>query len=327
MGSYIFYGLSKQTTKNIIAKVDYKKNLIKKSKRKVITNMTPPTAQVLTAADRFTQSFQNQPKRQSFDINSLMGQNYNSIFPFGMPMGVGVLPYLPPHPVTNTPRLHPTHQIPHALQPFTPEKRQRTVFSITQLDELEKIFALQKYVVGIERTELAMRLRLTESQVKVWFQNRRIKARKNLALKKDENGNGNGSLLLKENGSPRSPKKPSAYEQAKKQLAEEFAACVTGVARPDMMASTNHSTPTAQRPTATTATIINSQTPLSKSLTSSPISSLEELPTTKPIMSTEQMAQMQAQMLTNQYNIYNNWSNIQMTHGISGVEDEEVEVC
>ena len=56
--------------------------------------MTPPTAQVLTAADRFTQSFQNQPKRQSFDINSLMGQNYNSIFPFGMPMGVGVLPYL-----------------------------------------------------------------------------------------------------------------------------------------------------------------------------------------------------------------------------------------
>lgn len=62
----------------------------------------------------------------------------------------------------------------------TPEKRSRTVFSMSQLDELEKIFRQQQYVVGSERTELAFRLRLTEAQVKVWFQNRRIKHRKQL---------------------------------------------------------------------------------------------------------------------------------------------------
>lgn len=60
----------------------------------------------------------------------------------------------------------------------TPEKRSRTVFSMTQLDELEKVFKQQQYVVGSERTELAYNLRLTEAQVKVWFQNRRIKERK-----------------------------------------------------------------------------------------------------------------------------------------------------
>jgi len=58
------------------------------------------------------------------------------------------------------------------------EKRSRTVFSMTQLDELEKVFKQQQYVVGSERTELAYNLRLTEAQVKVWFQNRRIKERK-----------------------------------------------------------------------------------------------------------------------------------------------------
>ena len=62
----------------------------------------------------------------------------------------------------------------------TPEKRSRTVFSMTQLEELEKVFRQQQYVVGTERTELAYRLRLTEAQVKVWFQNRRIKHRKQI---------------------------------------------------------------------------------------------------------------------------------------------------
>ncbi|EDO36876.1 predicted protein, partial [Nematostella vectensis] len=57
-------------------------------------------------------------------------------------------------------------------------KRVRTIFSPDQLDRLEREFDNQQYIVGTERFYLATELGLTETQVKVWFQNRRIKWRK-----------------------------------------------------------------------------------------------------------------------------------------------------
>ncbi|XP_063352765.1 homeobox protein notochord [Pelmatolapia mariae] len=57
-------------------------------------------------------------------------------------------------------------------------KRMRTSFTSEQLSRLEKEFARQQYMVGSERFLLASSLQLTEAQVKVWFQNRRIKWRK-----------------------------------------------------------------------------------------------------------------------------------------------------
>uniref|UniRef100_A0A1A8L0S3 Notochord homeobox n=2 Tax=Nothobranchius pienaari TaxID=704102 RepID=A0A1A8L0S3_9TELE len=57
-------------------------------------------------------------------------------------------------------------------------KRMRTSFTSEQLARLEKEFARQQYMVGSERFLLASALQLTEAQVKVWFQNRRIKWRK-----------------------------------------------------------------------------------------------------------------------------------------------------
>lgn len=57
-------------------------------------------------------------------------------------------------------------------------KRVRTIFTGEQLEQLEGQFARQQYMVGAERLQLAHALRLTEAQVKVWFQNRRIKWRK-----------------------------------------------------------------------------------------------------------------------------------------------------
>ncbi|XP_069599570.1 homeobox protein not2-like [Ranitomeya imitator] len=57
-------------------------------------------------------------------------------------------------------------------------KRIRTVFTPEQLERLEQDFLKQQYMVGTERVDLAASLGLTETQVKVWFQNRRIKWRK-----------------------------------------------------------------------------------------------------------------------------------------------------
>ncbi|XP_044739862.1 homeobox protein Hox-B5b-like [Chrysoperla carnea] len=57
-------------------------------------------------------------------------------------------------------------------------KRVRTIFTPDQLERLEAEFERQQYMVGPERLYLAHTLQLTEAQVKVWFQNRRIKWRK-----------------------------------------------------------------------------------------------------------------------------------------------------
>ncbi|XP_039257790.2 uncharacterized protein LOC120334357 [Styela clava] len=56
-------------------------------------------------------------------------------------------------------------------------KRTRTTFTQKQLERLEIEFSNHQYIVGIERRELARKLRLTDAQVKVWFQNRRIRYR------------------------------------------------------------------------------------------------------------------------------------------------------
>ncbi|XP_036904030.1 ventral anterior homeobox 2 [Sturnira hondurensis] len=57
-------------------------------------------------------------------------------------------------------------------------KRTRTSFTAEQLYRLEMEFQRCQYVVGRERTELARQLSLSETQVKVWFQNRRTKQKK-----------------------------------------------------------------------------------------------------------------------------------------------------
>ncbi|KAF0314165.1 Homeobox protein not2 [Amphibalanus amphitrite] len=57
-------------------------------------------------------------------------------------------------------------------------KRVRTIFTTEQLDSMEKAFTMQQYMVGKQRCHLAKTLNLHENQVKVWFQNRRIKWRR-----------------------------------------------------------------------------------------------------------------------------------------------------
>uniref|UniRef100_A0A4W5NVU1 Homeobox protein Nkx-2.5 n=1 Tax=Hucho hucho TaxID=62062 RepID=A0A4W5NVU1_9TELE len=65
-------------------------------------------------------------------------------------------------------------------RPAKPRKRRkpRVLFSQAQVYELERRFKQQKYLSAPERDHLAGVLKLTPTQVKIWFQNRRYKCKR-----------------------------------------------------------------------------------------------------------------------------------------------------
>lgn len=69
------------------------------------------------------------------------------------------------------------------------KKKTRTTFSRAQVFGLERKFATQKYLSTHDRILLAAALQMTECQVKIWFQNRRTKWRREKAMMKQGNRN------------------------------------------------------------------------------------------------------------------------------------------
>uniref|UniRef100_A0A672NH89 Homeobox domain-containing protein n=1 Tax=Sinocyclocheilus grahami TaxID=75366 RepID=A0A672NH89_SINGR len=58
------------------------------------------------------------------------------------------------------------------------QRRVRTKFSSEQISRLEKSFSKHKYLGATQRRRTAEKLQLSETQVKTWFQNRRMKLKR-----------------------------------------------------------------------------------------------------------------------------------------------------
>lgn len=72
-------------------------------------------------------------------------------------------------------------------------RKKRTNFPDWKVQELNDIFQYTKYVTAADRYELASRLDMSEHQVKMWFQNKRIKTR-NQSIKNVEKSNRDGYM-------------------------------------------------------------------------------------------------------------------------------------
>lgn len=92
----------------------------------------------------------------------------------------------PPPNKSNSASLYGVHATNNAMRPspvddtmtLKRKKRSRAAFSHAQVFELERRFSQQRYLSGPERSDLAKTLRLSETQVKIWFQNRRYKTKR-----------------------------------------------------------------------------------------------------------------------------------------------------
>lgn len=65
-----------------------------------------------------------------------------------------------------------------SARPQRTRRKPRVLFSQAQVYELERRFKQQRYLSAPEREQLANVLKLTSTQVKIWFQNRRYKCKR-----------------------------------------------------------------------------------------------------------------------------------------------------
>ncbi|XP_056627498.1 homeobox protein Dlx4b [Triplophysa dalaica] len=89
-------------------------------------------------------------------------------------------------------------------------RKPRTIYSSVQLQALHQRFQQTQYLALPERADLAAKLGLTQTQVKIWFQNKRSKYKK--IMKHGSSGPEGEPLQSTSSASPCSPGLPQLWE-------------------------------------------------------------------------------------------------------------------
>ncbi|TRY77211.1 hypothetical protein TCAL_12558 [Tigriopus californicus] len=132
-----------------------------------------------------------------------------------------------------------SHSVSDSEEEERKKKKVRTTFTGRQIFELEKMFEAKKYLSSSERSEMAKNLNVTEQQVKIWFQNRRTK------WKKQENiSNAEANELLKSKNAALKAKN-ATLSSSKSQSSPTTSACNTqdGCGVASMLGKLNPSSP------------------------------------------------------------------------------------
>uniref|UniRef100_A0A8K9UN75 Homeobox domain-containing protein n=1 Tax=Oncorhynchus mykiss TaxID=8022 RepID=A0A8K9UN75_ONCMY len=133
-------------------------------------------AQARTGSPQTALSINHDPNYLKFGVNAILAPSTRNAFP---------LPYFDCsfHPFIRA-SYFPVVPIPGTFSwPLAARGKprrgmlRRAVFSDVQRKALEKMFQKQKYISKPDRKKLAAKLGLKDSQVKIWFQNRRMKWR------------------------------------------------------------------------------------------------------------------------------------------------------